>query len=56
MGAMFRMNFCHFDSFQEYINEYGEGRDVFPFYWTVKKTLSIADCLSFLKIYLGFRK
>ena len=54
MGAMFRMNFCHFDSFQEYINEYGEGRDVFPFMLDGKKTLSIADCPKSSKYTLVF--
>lgn len=43
MGALFRMNFCHFNSFDEYIYEYG-GRDIFPFMLDGKRTLSIAEC------------
>ena len=54
MGAMFRMNFCHFNSFQEYINECGEGRDIFPFMLDGKKTLSIADCPKSQKYTLVF--
>lgn len=34
MGAIFRMNFQHFNSFSEYQREYGDGHAVYPFMLT----------------------
>lgn len=44
MGAMFRMRTQLFESFEEYMEEFGENRELFPFMLDGKQTLSIEDC------------
>lgn len=44
MGAMFHMNISLFSGFEEYLELYGDGRDIFPFMLDGKKVLSLADC------------
>ena len=54
MGAMFKMNFSLFSSFEEYMEKYGENRDIFPFMLDGKKVLSIEDCPKSSKYALVF--
>lgn len=44
MGALFHIDFSLFPSFEDYMKQYGSGRDIFPFMLDGKKTLSIAEC------------
>ena len=54
MGAMFKMNFELFESFDEYRSKYGENRDVFPFMLDGKKVLSLENCPKSKKYCLVF--
>ncbi len=40
MGAIFKLRIAIFESFEEYQNEYGEGRDLFPFMLNSSKVLT----------------
>lgn len=43
MGSLFRMNFCYYDSFDEYRSEYGK-HEVFTFMLNGEKPLTVSDC------------
>ena len=44
MGAAFRLRVREFDSFQEYLAEFGENRDIFPFMLDGGKVLTPGSC------------
>jgi len=44
MGAVFKIRFHVFNSFEEYSEIYSKDRDMFPFMLDGDKTLSISDC------------
>lgn len=44
MGALFHMNFALFESFEAYLERYGQGRDLFPFMLDGERVLSLRDC------------
>ncbi len=44
MGSVFKMNFKMYDSYEDYMAECGENRDVFPFMLTGNNDLEINSC------------
>jgi len=43
MGALFRLNFCHYECFDDYRREFGR-HDIFTFMLNGENTLTLKDC------------
>ncbi len=44
MGAIFKVNICIFNSFEEYESEFCNNRDIYPFMLSSKNNLSLDNC------------